>query len=82
MLIIKIELHSAITHKVTEIGRMAVRNDGGDGTRDNYGAAICKPGSQDYDNASHRGYVKEHLRGPQHVWSLVYQAIGACLGER
>ena len=58
MLVIKVELHSANTGKVTELGRMAIANVGGTNTRGDYRVHVCRRGSQDITKPVRTGTVK------------------------
>lgn len=73
MLIVKVELHSAITGEVTELGRVNIANDG-TGTKEvgNYNV-WCSGGRGHCMNR--RGRVEGHRRLSQHVFSLIRKAI-------
>lgn len=90
MLVIKIELHSAITRKVTEIGRMVICNDGmGTRTKGDYTAdVIRKPTAKglDWDDqmddtlrditrSTRRSRVENYSRLSRPVWDLVALAL-------
>jgi hypothetical protein len=77
MLVIKIELHSAITGKITEIGRMHIFNKGDsiDPKIGNYGVHIFRRGSKSSINRV--GYVNGHRRLAKPVWNLVAKALKA-----
>jgi len=83
MLVVRIELHSAITGKVTEIGRMIVSNDGKtlDPKVGNYDVRLARRGVE--DNArilakpQRHGRVEGHARLSLPVWSLVAKALSA-----
>lgn len=90
MLVLKLELHSAITGKVTEIGRTIIANDG-TGNRD-VGNYICKVARKQkdgtvYDNRRiwksplRVGSVKNHKRNQQNVWRLVLKALASAFPE-
>lgn len=80
MIIVKLELHSAITHTVKEIGRAVIWNDE-TGTRElgNYHVALCHEGSTDHERPWKRGRVQSHLRLIDSVWLLVLRGIGSAL---
>lgn len=86
MIVVKVELWSAITHQKTELARMVIANEG---TNDN-------PRKGDYSVATMRGrneislhkammsrtHTKEgkvvgHNRLQEHVWNLVAKALAA-----
>jgi len=90
MIVIKIELHSAITRKVTEIGRMVIFNDGmGTRTKGDYEAnVIRKPTAKglDWDDQMHdtlrnraqatrTSRVENYSRLSRPVWDLVTLAL-------
>jgi hypothetical protein len=76
MLVVKIELHSAITGKVTEIGRMHIVNDGtGDVERGNYNVELMRRGTE--RKVQRFGRVTNHARLSYSVWRLVSKALAA-----
>lgn len=88
MIIVKVELWSALTHKTTELARMTICNDGLASTDNpnfgDYQVATMK--GRDFvslDKAMRRethtrsGVVKHHARKAKHVWNLVGKALGA-----
>jgi hypothetical protein len=80
MLIIRVELHSAITGKVTEIARAMVHNIGGTSSLGNYQARFYTGRSKeelDQRRVTHCGIVVRHPRLRQHVWKLVLKALVA-----
>ena len=85
MIIVRVELHSAITGKVTELARMMIANDGTEYKDNNRG---------DYDGVTFRGRDREALDQAQrdrsvtrsgrvegyprlssHVWNLVTRML-------
>lgn len=80
MLVVRIELHSAITGKVTEIGRMHIINtDTGTQKRGNYDVEIMRRGTT--DKVQRRGSVTDYPRLSYTVWELVRRALVAGLGK-
>lgn len=82
MLVVKVELHSAITGEVTELGRMIIANDGsGDGQTGNYTVRLGRKGQTDdrqvYTKPQRTGEVKGHRRLALSVWNLVGKALHA-----
>lgn len=80
MIVVRVELHSAITRQITEIARMHICNIGGSHTKGDYAAATLRGRSkQDLDkNCKQRiGQVKNHSRLSLHVWHLVAKALSA-----
>lgn len=84
MLVIRVELHSAVTGKVTEIARMLMHNDGtGTPNRGNYKAKTVKgkiadnmPAMEIRDSVPLReGEVKDYPRLGLHVWHLVCRML-------
>lgn len=79
MLVIKIELHSAITGTVTEIGRMHIINNGrGSHTRGEYDVEIMRRGTR---KVQRRAMVRDYPRLSYTVWELVRRALVAGLGK-
>jgi len=87
MIVVKVELHSAVTHQVTEIARAVIYNKGGDRNYGDYGAVSCRGRDEETLKKSmlsilrgetkpvHRGEVKHHQRLRLHVWTLVTKAL-------
>lgn len=84
MIVVRVELWSAITGKVTELARMCIANSG-DSANPNFGDYRCmtlKGRSKDQlDKAMRAGTdqrhveVKHHARLREHVWNLVAKAL-------
>jgi hypothetical protein len=72
-------LHSAITHKVTEIGRMTIRNTGtGTADRGDYAVVVEALGREPTSNRRiRRGQVLGYPRLTANVWSLVASALAS-----
>lgn len=89
MLVVKVELHSAVTGQVTELGRTYIWNDGTSKIRErgNYKAAVCRKGSYDpaaairEGKALRYGEVKDYPRLSYNVWRLVSRALLSCFPE-
>jgi hypothetical protein len=88
MLVVRIELWSAVTGEKTEIGRMYVANDGTSERQDrgDYTAKVCRRGSFEYpgwDNLRpvREGSVRDYPRLSYNVWRLVSRALRACFPE-
>lgn len=89
MIVVKVELWSAITHERTELARMVIANDGGTRTRGDYKVAALRGRDTltlgrntlawvtDGSGATHTGEVKNHARLSEHVWNLVAKALAA-----
>jgi hypothetical protein len=81
MLIIRVELHSAITGKVTEIARMRLYNDGtGDHEVGNYvGETFRGRDKEALDGrvTVRKAEVKGYKRNNFHVWNLVAKMLKA-----
>lgn len=80
MIIIRVELHSAITRQVTEIARMRICNVGGTRTSGNYQVETLRGRSPEQFNrgtVQRRGEVRDYPRLSLHVWNLVARALGA-----
>lgn len=80
MLVVRVELHSALTGKITEIARAIIFNDGGSTNpcRGNYGVEILRgrdKAALDKRQVLKRGIVLNHARLDLHVWHLVAKAL-------
>lgn len=97
MIIVKVELHSAVTGKTTELARMMIANVGGTDAKGNYECVTYRGKSKDaLDKAqmahhvsngqkgfTRTGEVKDHPRWAEHVWNLVAKAlVGMGYGEK
>lgn len=79
MLVVRVELHSAITGIVTEIARMNIWNSM-EGTREigHYECATLRGRSKsalDKRTVQREGEVRNHPRLREHVWCLVSKAL-------
>jgi hypothetical protein len=89
MIVVKLELHSAVTGDVTEIGRAIIANTGGTAKRGNYRVAVGRkvPDGSQYDNREvwHRplreGAVTDYPRKSYNVWRLIARALLAAFPE-
>lgn len=89
MLVIKVELHSARTNKVTELGRMLISNDGTHSFSSRWGSYDVKLGRRGdtssmgvYENPLRVGRVENHARKAYSVWRLVQRALEETLKPR
>jgi hypothetical protein len=73
MILVKIELHSAVTGKITEIGRMKIVNIGGTTTRGNYLAHIMRRGT--LTKPSKTVNIENYPRLSYSVWELVRRVL-------
>lgn len=74
MIVVRVELWSAITGEKTELARMHVCNVGGDTRRGNYSGETFRGRSKealDRRTVSKLGSVTNWPRLDQHVWNLV-----------
>ncbi len=93
MLVVKVELHSATTGEISELGRMYIANDGtGTPKRGNYQAAVCKKGSfavpfpinpkaSTAKRASRFARVEDYARESLPIWRLVMRALAGAFPE-
>lgn len=91
MIVVKIELHSAITHKITEIGRMYICNDGTciDPSKGNYDVYVNRKGSKKIPNPLikenpkylRKGKVLNYPRLSYNVWKLIARALKSVFPE-
>ena len=80
MIIVRVELHSAITGKVSEIARMGIANIGGTKQNGNYGCETYRgrdSATLDQRRPQRNGYVNDYPRLRIHVWHLVARALAA-----
>ena len=81
MIVVRVELHSAITREVTELARMHIANDGtGTATRCNYHAAVFRGRSRealDKQQIQRSGAIADWPRQQLHVWNLVATLLAA-----
>lgn len=84
MIIVKVELHSAVTGKKTELARMMIDNIGGDTQRGDYRARTFRGRSEEELNkamvkrtTTREGRVLGHRRLALHVWHLVAKALAS-----
>ena len=86
MIVVRVELHSAITNKVTEIGRMVIVNDGtGDHHTGNYyGKAIMGKSDHNFSREeivrapiTRVGKVTGYKRQSLHVFNLVARMLAS-----
>lgn len=82
MIIVRVELLSAITGKTTELARMTISNDGNGGAeRGDYDVRVLHGRSKeglDKGIVQRRGRVENYPRLALHVWNLVKRALDAC----
>lgn len=93
MIVVKIELWSAITHAATEIGRMYIANTRqGSVDRGDYDVAVCRRGSEGVPSgfalaetcapkAARTGKVTDYPRQAYNVWRLITRACLAVFPE-
>jgi hypothetical protein len=80
MIIVRVELHSAITGKKTEIARMLIDNIGGTRNRGHYRCRSLRGRSAmalDQREVQRAGEVTDYPRLDLHVWNLVARALGS-----
>lgn len=82
MIVVKVELWSAINGSKKEIARMMLHNTGGTHTLGNYSGEIYKGRSKDVLEKAminrkpfKKGEVINHPRLSQHVWNLVAKML-------
>ena len=78
MIVVRVELHSAITGLVTEIARMDICNVGGDAKRGDYDGRTMR-GRSRYalakQTVSKQARVEAYPRQSLHVWNLVTRML-------
>lgn len=78
MIIVRVELHSAVTRRVTELARMKICNIGGTATRGDYSGEVFRGRSKealDRETVLKSTEVMNHPRLDQHVWNLVTRML-------
>ena len=79
MLIIKIELHSAVTGKVTTIAAGKIVNTGtGTPTRGNYRIDLRDAAGRPWKTGTVEGFPRKRLL----AWDLLYRALEKLVGKR
>lgn len=79
MIVVRVELHSAINGEITELARMIIANDGTGTTATGqyYGVTLHGRSKEQLDAAlkakrvTRRGHVEDYPRQALHVWHLV-----------
>lgn len=82
MIIVKIELHSARTGKISEIGRLLIDNisrTGNDSRRGDYRVRLMRRGT--FKQVHREGVVLNYPRLSYSVWRLVFRALKSVLRE-
>jgi hypothetical protein len=80
MIVVRVELHSAITGQITEIARAHICNVGGNGTKGDYHVETLRGRSKEQLDRRERqrsAGVKNYPRLSIHVWHLVARALVA-----
>ena len=81
MIVVRVELHSAVTCKVTLLGSMVIDNVGGTVDRGDYRARTFRKGVQPEDalvggrKPQREGRVNGHPRLHKSVWNLVWKVL-------
>ena len=78
MIIVRVELHSAVTVRVTELARAHIANIGGTNTRGDYRVATLRGRDKealDRCVVQRNGEVRNYPRLSIHVWHLVARAL-------
>lgn len=80
MIVIRVELWSAVTGEQTELARMHICNEGGTENLGNYSCRTLRGRSTadlDKGHVQRKGQVLGHPRLSQHVWNLVARALAS-----
>jgi hypothetical protein len=81
MIIVRVELHSAITGNVTELARMEICNDGrgSENTGHYQGGTLVGRAAAALDRGivNRKGEVRDYPRQRLHVWHLVARMLDA-----
>lgn len=86
MIVVKIELHSAITGKVSTIGKMVIDNIGGTKQRGNYRVRVGNKNDADNLRAvmqrpQRTGEVTDYPRLSYNVWRLIARSLLSAFPE-
>ena len=80
MIVVRVELHSAVTGQVTQLAHAVIDNIGGDAVRGDYRFRSFR-GRDALTLSKHvvqrEGRVFGHLRQREHVWNLVAKALSS-----
>src|SRR5687767_6591261 len=83
MILVKIELHSARTGKITTLGQMRISNDGiassHNPKRGDYIVELFRKGST--TKVQRKALVRDYPRLSYTVWELVRRSLEAALGQ-
>lgn len=81
MLVVRVELWSAVTGEKTEIARSYIANIGGSHDLGDYEIVTFRgrdAKALDRKTVQRRAFVRQHPRLRDHVWTLVAKALVAC----
>ena len=79
MLVVKIELHSAVTGKVTTIASGKIVNTGtGSLTRGNYRIVLRDAAGREWKSGTVEDFPRQRLL----AWDLLYRALAKMVGKR
>lgn len=77
MIVIKVELHSAVTGKITSLGNAVVCNDGtGTAKRGNYTMALTGKNGRPMGHAQLTNWPRQS----KHVWALIARLLHKVYG--
>lgn len=80
MIIVRVELHSAITHKVTELAKVRIYNDGTseDENIGHYNVEVLRKRG---NGIMRKGRVEQYPRKSYHILRLVIKALRSAFPE-
>jgi hypothetical protein len=79
MLIVRIELHSAVTGQITTIATGEIVNTGtGSSTQGNYRVELRDAAGRQWKQGHIEGFPRKRLL----AWDLLYRALGKLVGNR
>ena len=86
MIIVTVQLHSAVTGKKTTIGRAIIDNDGtGTAKKSNYNVRVGRRDRTEIHQVLgkplRKGKVKDYPRASYNVWRLVIRALRSAFPE-
>jgi hypothetical protein len=88
VLVVKVELWSAVTGQASELARMYISNDGTlrNGPKGNYDVKVCRKGSFKYKGwgevkTTRVGRVENYPKLSYNVWRLITRALKSAFPE-
>jgi hypothetical protein len=81
MIVVTVELHSAVTGKTTLLGKTIIANVGGSSTHGDYRVAVGRKGQNElrslWAKPQREGHVDRYPRQRLSVWNLIARGLAA-----